>query len=40
MKYNSEKDAKLLKKDKFLQKFPLNIDEDEVEIVPVEKVFE
>lgn len=40
MKYNSEKDEELLKKDLFLQKFPLSIDEDEVEIIPVEKVFE
>ena len=40
MVYNSEKDEKLLEKDKFLQKYPLNIDGDSVEIVPVEKVFE
>ncbi len=40
MKYNSEKDEKLLKKDEFLQKFPLYIDEDEVKIVPVDNVFE
>lgn len=40
MKYNSEKDEKLLKKDEFLQKFPLYIDEDEVEIISVDNVFE
>ena len=40
MVYNSEKDEKLLEKDKFLQKYPLNIDGDSVEIIPVEKVFE
>ena len=40
MEYNSEKSEELLKKDKILQEFPLNIDEDDVKIVPVDKVFE
>ena len=40
MKYNSAKDEALLKKDKFLQKFPLNIKASDVKIIPVEKVFE
>lgn len=40
MKYNSAKDETILKKDEFLQKFPLHINEDEVEIIPVDKVFE
>jgi len=40
MKYNSEKSEKLLKKDEFLQKFPLNINEKDVKIITVDKVFE
>ncbi len=40
MKYNSAKDDALLKKDKFLQKYPLNIRAKDVKIIPVEKVFE
>jgi zinc protease len=40
MKYNSEKTDELLKKDKFLQKFPLNINDKDVKIMAVDKVFE
>ncbi|VAW38789.1 Peptidase M16-like [hydrothermal vent metagenome] len=40
MIYNSEKSAELLKKDEFLQVFPVNVDADNVEIIPVDKVFE
>jgi zinc protease len=40
MKYNSEKSEKLLKKDQFLQKYPLNINKEAVEILSVDKVFE
>jgi zinc protease len=39
MKYNSSKDEALLKKDEFLQKYPLNINTKDVEIIPVKKVF-
>jgi zinc protease len=40
MKYNSAKDEDLLNKDKFLQKYPLHINADDVSIVPVEAVFQ
>ena len=40
MKYNSAKDEALLKKDEFLQKYPLNIKAKGVEIMPVKNVFE
>jgi len=40
MTYNSDKSEKLLAKDQFLQKYPLNIAEKDVQIIPVEKVFE
>ena len=40
MEYNSEKSEELLKKDKFLQSYPLNINNENVEVVPVEKVFD
>ncbi|HHL31305.1 MAG TPA: hypothetical protein ENJ41_01880 [Oceanospirillales bacterium] len=40
MKYNSAKDEDLLNKDKFLQKFPLHINADDVSIIPVEAVFQ
>ena len=40
MKYNSDKSEELLAKDQFLQKYPLNINAQDVEIIPVEKIFE
>ena len=40
MKYNSDKDETLLKQDKMLQDYKLNIDKDDVEIIAVDKVFE
>ena len=40
MKYNSEKSEELLKKDAFLQSYPLNIDRKNVEVISVDKVFD
>ncbi len=40
MVYNSDKDEQLLKKDQFLQKYPLNIKAQAVEIIPVDQIFE
>lgn len=39
MKYNSEKPESLLKKDQFLQSYPLNLESSAIKIVPVENVF-
>ena len=38
--YNSEKPEEILKKDQFLQDFPLSLDANNIKIVPVEEVFQ
>ncbi len=40
MKYNSPKEKDVLAKDKMLQKYPLGISAKNVQIVPIDKVFE
>lgn len=40
MKYSSEKPADLLKEDTIIEKYPVKLSPERVEIVPVEKVFE
>ncbi|MDX1530648.1 MAG: pitrilysin family protein, partial [Rhodothermales bacterium] len=40
MAYNAEKPAALLAEDEVIQQYPLNLDRDDIRIVPVEEVFE